>query len=363
MRYRFICLLAALVLFSRGVDAADSRLLYVVVPGIHDKAKEGILVYDIDHDHKLLRRIAIPIFKPSEQPDDSKGLCICTSTNRIYYSHANHLNCVDLKTEQTLWEKTYDSGCDRMAMTPDGRTLYMPSGYWTNTPYWYVIDGESGEVRGKIDHAAGAHNTLVSLDGSRVYLEGLKDKSLAVVDTKTDKVIGHVGPMGNIPRPFTINAAQTLAFVCVDGLLGFEVADLKSGKSIHRVEVEGFKSGSVASHGCPSHGVGLTPDEKEVWVVDAHNKQLHVFDATALPPKPVSHVALENEPYWVTFSIDGTFAYPSTGDVVDVKGRKILSVLKDEDGKRVQSEKMVEVDFADGKAVRNGDQFGVGRAK
>jgi len=33
-------------------------------------------------------------------------------------------------------------------------------------------------------------------------------------------------------------------------------------------------------HGCPSHGIGLTPDEKEIWVTDAHNRRLHLFDAT-----------------------------------------------------------------------------------
>jgi DNA-binding beta-propeller fold protein YncE len=119
----------------------------------------------------------------------------------------------------------------------------------------------------------------------------------------------------------------------------------------------------VKRHGCPSHGIGLTPDEREVWVTDAFNQRMHIFDATVMPPKPVASVKLRDEPGWITFSLDGKFAYPSTGEVIDVASRKIVATLKDETGAAVMSEKMVEIHFADGKPVRNGDQFGVGRVQ
>ncbi len=60
-------------------------------------------------------------------------------------------------------------------------------------------------------------------------------------------------------------------------------------------------------------------------------------------------------PGWVTFSLDGKYAYPSSGEVIDVKTRRVLSTLKDEFYNSVGSEKMVEVDFEGGKAVRAGD--------
>jgi hypothetical protein len=41
----------------------------------------------------------------------------------------------------------------------------------------------------------------------------------------------------------------------------------------------------------------------------------------------------------------------------------ILTTLEDEAGRAVQSEKMVEVVIADGKIVRTGDQFGIGRRR
>ena len=89
---------------------------------------------------------------------------------------------------------------------------------------------------------------------------------LAIADPKTHAVVGGVGPFSNSVRPFTINAAETLCFVNINELLGFEVGDLKTGKMLHRVEVAGFEKGPVKRHGCPSHGIGLTPDEKELGV-------------------------------------------------------------------------------------------------
>ncbi len=83
-----------------------------------------------------------------------------------------------------------------------------------------------------------------------------------------------------------------------------------------------------------------------------------------MPPKYLESIKLKDEPGWVTFTVEGDYAYPSTGDVIDVKTRKIVGQWKDEEGKPVvESEKVVEVDFRDGKPVRAGDQFGVGRVR
>lgn len=68
-------------------------------------------------------------------------------------------------------------------------------------------------------------------------------------------------------------------------------------------------------------------------------------------------------PGWITFSLDGKYAYPSTGDIIDVKTRKIVTTLQDQYYNDVQSEKMVEIHFSGGKAVAAGDQFGIGQVK
>ena len=72
---------------------------------------------------------------------------------------------------------------------------------------------------------------------------------------------------------------------------------------------------------------------------------------------------MREQPGWVTFSLDGKFAYPSTGEVFDVKTKKLITTLADEKGGEVHSEKMVEIDFNGGKPIRTGDQFGLGRVR
>ena len=247
-------------------------------------------------------------------------------------------------------------GCDRLAMTPDGKLLYVPS---LEKEHWHVVDAGSGEIITKIEPISGAHNKICSLDGSRAYLAGLRSRLLNVVDNKTQKVVQTVGPFDGPIRPFTINAPRTLCFVNINGLLGFEIGDLTTGKMLHRVAVQNFKEGTPKRHGCPSHGVGLNPDETEIWVCDGANSHLHVFDATIMPPRQMTSVKLREQPGWVTFSLDGKYAYPSTGDVVDAASKKILLGLTDEQGREVHSEKMVEIVWQGDKVIKTGDQFGL----
>jgi hypothetical protein len=351
--------LLALPLPAPAAEPVERHFLYVVAPGIRNDLEvggAGILVFDMDNGHKFVKRIDTPASK-IEKPDNIKGVCACAATHRLYFTTLTKLYCLDLLTETTHWEKALPGGCDRMSITPDGKALYVPS---LEGPHWNVVDGQSGAIIAKIEPKSGAHNTVGSLDGTRMYLAGLKSPILTVADAKTHQVVGTVGPFGAAIRPFTVNADQSLCYVNVNGLLGFEIGDLKSSKMLHRVEVQGFKQGPVKRHGCPSHGVGLTPDETEIWVCDAFNQHLHVFDATQMPPKQIAGIKLREQPGWVTFSLDGKYAYPSTGEVIDTKTKKILTALQDEKGREVHSEKMVEIVIGEG-PVRVGDQFGIGR--
>jgi len=340
---------------------AERHLLYVVTPGIRDLLEfggAGILVFDMDKNHQFIKRIDTPASREAK-PNNIKGVCACAATRKLYFTTTKRLSCVDLMSEKTLWDKALPQGCDRMSITPDGKTLYVPS-FEKDT--WNVVDAASGDVIETIETKSGAHNTVCSHDGSRMYLAGLRSPLLSVADTRTHKVIQTVGPFSASIRPFTVNAAQTLCFVTINELLGFEIGDLRTGRRLHRVEVQDFSKGHVKRHGCPSHGIGLTPDEREIWLCDAANSRVHIFDATVMPPKQVASVALREQPGWVTFSLDGRYAYPSTGEVIDVKTRNILCGLADKTGRQVHSEKMVEILFANGVPVRNGDQFGVGRS-
>lgn len=349
---------------SSIADAQEERrLLYVAVPGIRNLLEyggNGLLVFDIDRGHKFVKRIPTGGIGDDGKPINVKGVCASAATKRIYISTIKTLQCLDLVSEKLLWERTYDGGCDRMSISPDGKVIYLPS---FEKDHWHVVDAATGDVLAKIEPKSGAHNTVYGPSGRATYLAGLKSPLLTITDTSKHVAARTCGPFAASIRPFTVNGRETLCFVNVNELLGFEIGDLTTGKKLHRVEVAGFQKGPVKRHGCPSHGIGLTPDEKEIWVCDATNQRMHVFDATVMPPKQVASLKVRDEPGWITFSIDGKLAYPSTGDVFDVATRKIVTSLTDETGAAVASEKLLEIDWRGNEPIRNGDQFGVGRVE
>jgi DNA-binding beta-propeller fold protein YncE len=275
----------------------------------------------------------------------------------IYVSTLEGLQRIDLRTDSMVWEKKFDGGCDRMAISPDGLTMYLPS---LENTFWNVVDCRTGDVLKKILVYKRAHNTIYGRDGNEVYLDDIGSHWLYVADARKHELARKIGPFANNVRPFTVNGRESRVYVTVDSLLGFEVGDLKTGAKLAHVVVEGWEPGHVRRHGNPSHGIGLTPDEKELWVSDGHNMRLHVFSAEP-PYQQLTTIPLQDMPGWVMFSIDGKYAYPSSGEVIDVKTRKILMTLKDEFNNSVASEKMVEVDFQGKEPVRAGNQFGIGQ--
>lgn len=222
---------------------ADGRFLYVAVPGIRNYLEfggHGVLVFDIDRGHTFVRRIPAAGRNSEGKPLNVKGVAASAATGRLYVSTLQFLTCFDLRTDQILWEKSYEGGCDRMALSPDGMVMYLPS---LEQDHWHVIDALSGDVISRISIKSGSHNTVYGLDGRFAYLAGLRSTLLRVADTSEHGIVKEVGPFSAPIRPFTINGRQTLTFVNVNQLLGFEVGDLTTGKMLHRVEVQGFQKG------------------------------------------------------------------------------------------------------------------------
>jgi DNA-binding beta-propeller fold protein YncE len=333
--------------------------LYVAAPGIRNYLQyggHGLLVFDMDDHFKFVKRIATGGLDDKGQPSNVKGIAVSPYTHCIYISTIQSLLCLDLQTEKLVWEKKYDHGCDRMSVSPDGKTIYLPSFEGDD---WKVIDAKTGAVLHTIVTHSGSHNTVYGADGQRVYLEGLRSNYLTVVRT-ADYTTSQMGPFFNHIRPFTIDARQERCYVNCDSLLGFEVGDLHTGKMITHIDVKGFQMGPVKRHGCPSHGIALTPDERELWLADGFNEAIHIFSLGAAP-RQTTTIKLSDQPGWITFSLDGKYALPSTGEVIDAETKKIVATLQDETGVHVQSEKMVEVQWNGARIVRVGDQFGIGR--
>jgi hypothetical protein len=199
-----------------------------------------------------------------------------------------------------------------------------------------------------------AHNMGLSADGKTVFMAP-NGVTMTVGDVASMKAIKTITFSDHV-RPFVINHDATRVYANLNNLLGFEIADVKTGKVIKRIEApaEMWKAKwadpnqHFFGHGCPSHGIGLTPDESEIWVVDNINYQVLVYTSSA---------------DWITMGLDGQFAFLSSGDIVDVKTHKIVGMMKDEYGRSIHSEKYLEMSFSDGKLRRVVSQFAQGNPK
>ena len=315
-----------------------------------------IHVYDIDHDHAEVK--VISLFSCCA---DVRGITAAVSPPRLYVMYnrnsQGHVASIDLTSDQVIWDRVlHIPGVDRGNVTPDGTTLYLPT--WEDEPgsaYELVIDAEAGTEKARITLPPRSHDTIVSLDGERVFMETKSPTaSLYVVDTASNEIVEVVGGYccSGVLGPFAINGTGTNVVNDVNGYAGFQLANVALGRVTEFIP---FASGQGG------HGIAWTPDESEVWVNDGGMPDVHVFDMKATPPKEVHLVAVSNTPHWITFSIDGRFAYVAgrkgsedVTDVIDVPTYQRVSTLG-------PSEDLLEVDFAGGSLVAVGNQFGIGR--
>src|SRR4051812_3141135 len=213
-------IVATMAVAARGHAQRTERFIYAAVPGVGGGNNltyggAGILVFDIDHGHRFVKRVPLQGEPPPAAPEGTagargggqeaiKGIAAHAATARLYVSTSRRVAAYDLLTDKLVWEQRYDGrGTDRVAVTPDGATLYAPV---LGQPKWVVADASTGAATGTIDKPGTAHNTQVSDDGGRVYFESQgATRTMSVVDAKTKAIVKEIGPFGDVVRPFTFN--------------------------------------------------------------------------------------------------------------------------------------------------------------
>jgi DNA-binding beta-propeller fold protein YncE len=339
------------------------RLLYVT-------ERSGMSVYDINDGHKLLGKIEVP------DTGGYYGIAASPQLGQLYLSSnvKRDMVAMDIATEKIVWRSAHAKFPDSFMVTPDGRSIWLP---YRDEDFWHVLNAADGAVKAKITVARGEqytddwkigsigpHNTWINPAGTRVYMQVLTVPYVFITDAKTNEIIGKVGPFSKGVRPFTVSNDEKHVYANVDRLLGFEVAAVRDGekwggKVLHRVEAitPAERVAQIPNpparkpHSTPSHGINIRPDQKEVWVVDGVYGYVYAYDVTSLPPKQVASIPLfvdpkeRPHPGWISFSLDGKYAYPDAGGVIDTETKKVVARIP-------ISEKLIEIDFRDGKPVK-----------
>jgi WD40 repeat protein len=324
-----------------------------------------IRVYNINSAHALVKTLTFFFGRC-----DVRGIAAATPTHRIYTMFNSggqgHVACIDLLTDRVLWDHVIHPAVDRGDVTPDGKTLYVPSYEGlSNSPYEFVVNAISGNVISTIAMPIKTHDTICSLDGTKVFMENKSpDARIRTLSTANNQIITITDKFSGIVQPFAVNSKNTFVIADVIGVYGFQYADLTTGQILGTAVFNGTTwNDPGVTH---PHGIGMTPNEAEAWVCDrgTGNHFVHVFKISSLPPVQKRLVTISNDnPHWLTFTIDGLYCY-----VAGEKGKNQATDVVDTTiyrriGSLGPSEDLLEVDFNNGQVTATGSQFGVGRVR
>ena len=377
---------------QRPAGAPDQRipaserirhLVYIGTPGDQGTDNQsGVIVLDADKNYSFVKRISYDLPAAKMPGGKVSGIAVSVPLQMLYITQDGSMTAFDLGTDKIAWRFNGESTpverpngragssltgcCERPWLLPDGKTLLVGSHY---NAWWYYIDGQTGKVLAKVDtpQANVAHNLNVTADGKTAFLSSMSSPTigkagLAILDVASKKILRYM-TFTEMVRPLTMNHDGSLVYVNVNGLIGFEIGETATGKVLGRYPIPGNNWKGT------SHGIGMTPDQSEIWVADPFNGAWHIWDNPGDGRNPVYNASKLIKPSggvshsWVTMSNDGKLAFLGDAVVIDVKTHKEIAVLKDEFGRRIpHTEKILHLGFKDGKLVEGNNQFAVGDA-
>jgi hypothetical protein len=333
-----------------------------------------VSVYDIDHGFKRVETFTLPGTNRGV-----RGVAVAPATHKMFVSFggdggANGNGSVlayDLVRRKVLWSVNLRSGIDSGAVSNDGKLLYMPSGENSSNGDWYIMSTANGRVIGKIKTpGTGPHDGVLSADGRVLQLGDRNYSNLLVYDTRAGKVVGRVGPLIGGVRPNTINAGNTLSFTTATGFDGFQVGSITRGSVLY---TERFASCTGPFTTC-SHGISLSPDGRQVYVIDTVHKAVSVWDVhgagQGITPVHLATVpvdGLEGEERgcaydcgrdgWLHHSLDGRYVFVGdAGNVIETATRRTVAKIPN----LLNTRKFVEIDWRGGVPVASSGRQGIG---
>jgi len=269
---------------------------------------------------------------------------------------------MNIYDDSTVWDRVIAPGVDRLAISPDGSLLYVPTWERGSADFINIVNANTGDVVRRVYFSSHSHDAQYPLSGP-IFQETKADdgsgKYLYLIDPRS-YAVSRVGPFSGILGPYAIDATSTYAVTNVWDLWGMQVANLKTGQ-ITTAAIPDHPAGDAGL----LHGIGWTPDESEVWE-SGRGSQVYIWDMSQNPLAPRLKGVLKIHsaaPHWLTFTIRGDYGYvapskdsSSETEIFNARTHTFVGVIE-------SSEDMIEIDFVNSKVSQVGDQFGVGRAR
>jgi YVTN family beta-propeller protein len=265
------------------------------------------------------------------------GAAAAPDGSRFYFSSEAEqtLHVVDGKTLQIVKKIPLTARPNNISISRDGRRVYV--GIVSAPGAVDVIDTTTLEKVKSIPTKGGIHNVYVTPDGRHVIAGSIAGRLMTVIDQKSEEPIWTLFEEGVRPMAFETNpdGSTKRIFVQLSNLHGFAVVDFAQRKEVARVELPNDIPADKVDKGpfnaSPSHGLGVAPDGRTLWVTSRPNARAYAYSLPDL--KLLGAVDLGGRPDWVTFTPDSKQVYISTENtnstvVIDVAARKEITRVK-----------------------------------
>ena len=336
-----LLLLCAAVLLPPAVGAAGpgQQKLYVL-----SSQSDDMTVIDVA-TNKIIGSVVVG--------DRPHGIAATAAQDVLWVATEfdNGLTLVDTVKDEVIKEyKIFGKRPNEIDVTSDGRFVYVPC---YGEGVYQVFDTVKEEIVASIPTDGMPHNVVVSPDDKYMYfspmdrgvrtaaqmeragLPSSSNEKVYIAETASHSIVGTI-PTGNTPRPITLSPDGTRLYVNTDDLLGFLVLDIPARKVIAKAEF-GLTPEERAAPS-RSHGIGVTPDGREVWSTDINHGLVFVYDVTVTPPKQIARLETGRTPLWLTITPDGKTVYVAnvaddTISAFDVASKKEVARIQVEQGK------------------------------
>jgi len=220
---------------------------------------------------------------------------------------------------------------NQCAVTPDGKYVAIPIREGAGSVD--IVDVAQQKVVKTLPVKA-PHNAFNAGSNKYLFVSSMGDHAIYRNDLEKMDYDANI-PVGGVPRPYVITRDGRTMYVALTDLHGFAIVDIADKKVVRRVEMPAEHPKPHEHPGEPintlTHGLALSPDEKELWVTSLLDDGMYVYDVPS--QRFVGRVLTGSGPNWVAFSPDGKYVCVSNaGDddvsIIDAKARREVARLK-----------------------------------
>src|SRR5579872_3204188 len=278
--------------------------------------------------------------------EGAHGINFSPDGTRVYVSNesTSTLDVFDQKAGKLLKKVVLSNHPNNIAVAKDGRILV---GIARGQGALDIIDPVKLEVVKTIPTHGRLHNIYTTADSRYVITGSVQTGVFTAIDLKTESIAWeHKFDHG--VRPMTIESnpdgSPKRIFVQLAAFDGFAALDWQTHEEVARFKLPNLHTGVDMDPGredAPSHGIGVHPDGKTLWVTSIPQNAVFVYSLADL--KLIGQVALPElklagKPLggsvanWVTFTGDGKTIYISNSGLrsvtaIDTASMKIKAVV------------------------------------